>query len=382
MPEKTTEKAKVYFASARVLKWTHEESLPGKLEGLLEKAGLEGRFKKDDAVAVKTHFGSHGAHRVVRPIFLRKVTEAVGRTGAAPFVTDTVRIKGLQYLEVANSNGINHLSVGAPVVLADGLFGNDNILLDAGDTLGQVAVASAIHDAQGMVVVSHVKGHINAGYAGAIKNLAMGGVSGSHRTCGWKCGRGSMHMIGMGQFNWDEEKCELCYQCQEVCPLDCISFPDEKFSLDSEKCWRCGRCVRVCPVDAIEQEGADDETFMRGLAAAAKTVLGTFEPGKVLYINFLLEIQPECDCMPGSDVPVVQDLGIMLSDDLAAIEQASMDMISRAAPLAGSAAEGLQTAPGADVFKQLHNRPWEIQMQECEKLGLGTRKYQLMGLSD
>ncbi len=373
--------AKVFFASARVLKWTHEDSLPGKLERLLKEAGLEARFQKDEAVAVKTHFGSHGAHRIVRPIFLRKITEALREAGAVPFVTDTVRIKGLEYLEVANSNGINHLSVAAPVVLADGIFGNDNILLDAGDPLGQVAVATAIHDAPGMVVVSHVKGHINAGYAGAIKNLAMGGISGSHRSCGWKCGRGSMHMIGKGQFGWDADKCELCYQCQEVCPLDCISFPDEKFEFDDDKCWRCGRCVRVCPADALEHEGADDETFMRGLAAAAKTVLGTFAPGKVLYINFLLDLQPECDCMPGADVPVVQDLGLMLSDDLAAIEQASMDMIAEAPALAGSAAEGLQTAPGNDVFRALHNKPWEIQITECERLGLGTRKYELIELS-
>ena len=373
--------AKVFFAPARVLKWTHEDSLPGKLERLLKEAGLEARFENDKAVAVKTHFGSHGAHRIVRPIFLRKVTEALREAGAVPFVTDTVRIMGLEYLEVANSNGINHLSVGAPVVLADGIFGNDNILLDAVDPLGQVAVATAIHDAPGMVVVSHVKGHINAGYAGAIKNLAMGGVSGSHRSCGWKCGRGSMHMIGMGKFNWDADKCELCYQCQEVCPLDCISFPGEKFEFDDEKCWRCGRCVRVCPADALEHEGADDETFMRGLAAAAKAVLGTFAPGKVLYINFLLDLQPECDCMPGADVPVVQDLGLMLSDDLVAIEQASMDMIAGAPVLAGSAAEGLETGPDNDVFRALHKKPWEIQFKECERLGLGTRKYELTELS-
>ncbi|KKL03597.1 hypothetical protein LCGC14_2624570, partial [marine sediment metagenome] len=169
--------------------------------------------------------------------------------------------------------------------------------------------------------------------------------------------------------------------CQEVCPLDCISFPDEKFEFDDEKCWRCGRCVRVCPADALEHEGADDETFMRGLAAAAKAVLGTFAPGKVLYINFLLDLQPECDCMPGADVPVVQDLGIMLSDDLVAIEQASMDMIAGAPVLAGSAAEGIETGPDNDVFRALHKKPWEIQFKECERLGLGTRKYELTELS-
>ncbi len=374
--------AKVYYASARMLKWTHNHSLPGKLERLLKQADLDKHIESDEAVAIKTHFGSHGAHRIVRPIFLRKVVDAVRSAGGAPFVTDTVRIKGLEYLDVANSNGINHLSVGAPVILADGIFGNDNVLVDAGDTLGQVAIATAIHDAPAMIVVSHVKGHINAGYAGAIKNLAMGGISGSHRSCGWKCGRGSMHMIGMGDFDWDEEKCEMCYQCQEVCPMDCISFADEKFSLDNDKCWRCGRCVRVCPADAIVHQGTDDESFMRGLAAAAKAVLSTFKPGKVIYVNFLLEIQPECDCMPGADVPVVQDIGIMLSDDLVAIEKASMDLISKAPHLPNSAASDANIEQGQDVFNALHNRPAHIQVEECEQLGLGTQNYDLIELTD
>ena len=86
-------------------------------------------------------------------------------------VTDTVRIKGLDYLEVANQNGINSLSVGAPVVFGDGLYGNDNIMVKAGEILGEIAVASLIHDVPAMVVCSHVKGHIQAGYAGAIKTL-------------------------------------------------------------------------------------------------------------------------------------------------------------------------------------------------------------------
>src|SRR5512143_384468 len=191
--------SKVYFSSARVLKWKYDESMPGKLERLLREIGLSGYFSPKEWVAIKTHFGSEGAHRVVRPAFLRKVVDALKALGAQPFVTDTVRIRGLSYLEVANQNGLNHLSLGAPVVLADGLYGNDNIMVKAGEILGEVAVASAIHDVPAMVVCSHVKGHINAGYAGAIKNLAMGGVSASHRTRGWTCGRGAMHTIGEGK---------------------------------------------------------------------------------------------------------------------------------------------------------------------------------------
>ena len=124
--------ARVYFASARAKKWNYDDSMPGKLERLLEEIVLMNYFSPDEWVGVKTHFGSEGAHRIVRPVFLRKVVDALKKIGAKPFITDTVRIKGLDYLEVANQNGINHLSVGAPVVLGDGLYGNDSIMVRAG----------------------------------------------------------------------------------------------------------------------------------------------------------------------------------------------------------------------------------------------------------
>ena len=57
-------------------------------------------------MAIKTHFGSQGAHRVVRPIFLRTIVEGVRAVGGKPFVCDTVRIQGWDYLEVASWNGI------------------------------------------------------------------------------------------------------------------------------------------------------------------------------------------------------------------------------------------------------------------------------------
>ncbi len=370
--------SKVFFSSARALKWKYDDSMPGKLERLLREIGLANYFSPKEWVAVKTHFGSEGAHRIVRPVFLRKVVEGLKGVGAKPCVVDTVRIKGLDYLDVANQNGINHLSVGAPVILADGLYGKDNIMVKAGEILGEVAVASLIYDIPAMVVCSHVKGHINAGYAGAIKNVAMGGVSSSHRHCGWKCGRGAMHTIGEGDLVWDSEKCELCYQCAEVCPLDAIVFEEgDELVWDGNTCWRCGRCVRVCQSGAIVMP-SDDERFLRSLAEAAKAVLSTFETGKVLYINFLTEIQPECDCMPIADVPVIQDKGILVSDDIVAIEQASIDLLKKSVPLPESAITGENVPPGGDILLSLHKKDYIIQVVEAERLGLGAAIYDLV----
>ncbi len=371
--------SKVFFATARVGKWRYRDSMPGKLEHLLQEVRLAAYFEPDEWVAVKTHFGSEGAHRVVRPVFLAKVVESLKALRAKPFVTDTVRIKGLDYLEVANRNGINHLSVGAPVVIADGLYGNDNIMVKAGEILGDIAVASLIYDVPAMVVCSHVKGHINAGYAGAIKNIAMGAVSSSHRHCGWKCGRGAMHTIGEGKLVWDGDKCTLCYQCEEVCPLDCIEFKDNILTYDNERCWRCGRCTRVCPEGGLTLPG-DDQLFMKSLAESTKAVLGTFKPNKIIYINFLTEIQPECDCMPAAEVPVIQDLGILLSDDIVAIEQASIDMLMKAKPLPSSIADSAEIRDGDDILLKLHDKPYIIQVEEAERLGLGSRDYELIEL--
>ena len=146
--------SKVYFSTARTLRWDYNHSIPGKLKTLLEKMDLSSRFAEDEWVAIKTHWGSHGAFRIVPPVMIRKVVEAVRSTGAKPFVTDTVRIMGLDYIEVANQNGLNHLSCNAPVVLADGLFGMDSILVKAGPILGEIAVASTIHDVPAMIVCS------------------------------------------------------------------------------------------------------------------------------------------------------------------------------------------------------------------------------------
>jgi len=367
---------KVYFSSARTLRWDYRHSVPGKLEALLEKMRFAERFEKE-WVAVKTHWGSHGAFRIIPPVMIRKVVEALKKNGARPFVTDTVRIMGLDYLEVANQNGLNHLSCGAPVVLADGLYGKDSVLVKAGPILGDIAVASMIHDVPAMVVCTHTKGHINAGYAGAIKNLAMGCVSSRHREHGWKKGRGGMHCHGELGLQWNAELCTFCEQCKNICPLHAIDFKEGLFSFDENSCWHCGRCSRVC------QEGAlimpqDDVTFQKSLAESAAAVLSTFKKGKVVYINFLLQIQPECDCMPVADVPVIQDQGIMISDDIVAIEQASLDMLKASPPLPQSAAEDQKLIHGDDILYKINPRPMQVQIDESERLGLGTKKYELV----
>ncbi|HUW65231.1 MAG TPA: DUF362 domain-containing protein, partial [Spirochaetia bacterium] len=326
-------------------------------------------------VAVKMHLGSQGAFRVIRPVFLRKLVEAIREAGGRPFITDTVRIPGLEYLEVAKTNGINELSTGAPVVLADGIFGRDLVMVESGPILGEIGVASAIHDAPVMVVLSHCKGHIGSGYGGAIKNLGMGGLA--FRDRNGVPQRGRIHFLQNAELTWDGGKCSHCRQCVDVCPHGTIVFTDDILVIDKKECARCGRCSRVCPEGALVLP-QNDEVFQGCLAESARAVLSTFTDNKVLYINFLTEIQAECDCMPISDTPVVPDIGILASTDIVAIEQASLDLVSRAQVITDSRAGDKNITCAENIFKAINGHDPYLQVRAAAALGLGSPDYELV----
>jgi uncharacterized Fe-S center protein len=361
----------IYFASARSKNYSYQTSMVAKLEKLLLKMDLSRFISKNDKVAVKTHFGSEGGHRIVRPIFLRKIVEAVKAQGAKPFVTDTVRLEGLEYLETANMEGINYLSVGCPVVLADGISGMECQNVKAGEMLGEIGIASEIYDADAMIVVTHCKGHIQAGYGGAIKNLAMGAVSAKNRE--GKSERGRVHAIDT-HLAWYEEKCELCGDCEKICDHDAITMGD-KIEIDHFMCHKCRRCVEACKNEALWLPIMEDE-FQMAMAEAAKAAVDTFKPGKIVYINFIMEVMPHCDCHPHSDVPVINDQGIIIGADIVAIDQASLDIMENSARLPDSKAENLN--PNEGLFYGLTGRDPYIHVDYAEKLGLGEKDYKII----
>lgn len=370
--------SKVYFINARVERFDYRDSVEGKLKRILEKLNLQRYFSKDELVPIKMHLGNPGAHNTIRPNFVRVVVDRLKQLQTKPFVTDSVRLKAYDYLEIANRMGYNPMSLGAPIIIADGIFGFDSIKVKAGKLLKEVSVPTAIYDASCMMVLSHVKGHIDSSLGAAIKNVAMGCVTAMPRGCDWReGGRGRMHFQMDELMSWNKDLCTFCGICVRTCPLDAISIKGKTFRVDEKRCWRCGRCVRVCPEKALTVPGSM-ENFSVSLAEAAKAVLSTFKRGKVFYINFLFDIQPECDCMFISDTPVVQDQGILLSDDIVAIDKASLDLIAQAQPLPQSKAEGLKIKKGSDVLTMLHGKDSQTQIKAAEKMGLGRSDYKLI----
>lgn len=367
----------VYRLSARALKWGYKYSTLGIYERFLKEYGLSKHFSKDDWVAIKIHFGSEGAHRVIRPSFIQKTVAAVKEAGGKPFVTDTTRMLGPEALEFARWNGYTESSLEAPLILADGAFGYDNVLVPAGRYQKEVAIASAIYDAPSMMVLSHVKGHIQSGFGGAIKNLGMGGLSCMHREKKHEPCRGGIHSYHKGEMTWHGDNCNYCLLCVDICPMGALSFDDDrKLVIDTRKCFYCGRCARVCQFEGLEFP-IDPHYFNETLAHAAKAVINTFEQKKLLYISFMHEIQPECDCMPIADVPFVQDQGILISTDPVAIDRASVDIINNAEPIKESVAGDKGAKKGDDLLSIVNPSSSILQLDYAEKIGIGSQKYEI-----
>jgi uncharacterized Fe-S center protein len=100
--------------------------------------------------------------------------------------------------------------------------------------------------------------------------------------------------------------------------------------------------------------------------------------GKALFLNFLTNISPACDCYGHSDAPIVQDLGIAASKDPVAIDQASVDLVNGQPAATESCLETCRN-PGEDKFRGLYPKvDWTVQLAHGEKIGLGRRDYELI----
>ena len=223
-------------------------------------------------------------------------------------------------------------------------------------------------------MVSHAKGHIGAGFGGAIKNLAMGGVSSGIR--GEGTNRGRIHAAENENVLWVAENCRFCEECVKACDHDAIQLYDGQIIINYSECQKCGRCTRICPEHALTLKSSEKH-FHRGMADATKAVLDTFKPGKVHYLNFIMEVTPHCDCHQHSDVPIITDQGIIIGDDPLAIDLAALDIIENAALCPDSAADGHE--PGEGLFKRITGRNARFYLEHCTAHGIGSTKYRIQG---
>jgi len=354
-------------------KW--KENLVQKLGRLIEAAGLAGVIHRRDLVAVKLHFGELGNQAYIRPPFLRRIVEDVRVAGGQPFLTDAntlyagTRSDAPSHLKTAIVNGFAYAVVDAPLIIADGLRGRSETVVEIdGQRFRQVHIAAEIAAADALISVAHVKGHELAGFGGTIKNVGMG--------CASRRGKLAQHSTVHPAVK--KKRCIGCGECVAHCSQHALSLVDQKAVIDDDKCIGCGECILVCPNGAIQIAWNQSvPVFLENMVEYAAGVLAT-KPQKAFFINFVNSVSPGCDCLPFNDSPIVRDIGVLAGTDPVAIDQAAVDLINREAALPGSALK-THTAAGEDKFRGLYPEvDWPHQLAYAEKMKLGTRKYKLV----
>ncbi|MDR1950210.1 MAG: DUF362 domain-containing protein, partial [Spirochaetaceae bacterium] len=137
----------------------------------------------------------------------------------------------------------------------------------------------------------------------------------------------------------------------------------------------CRHCLKVCPAGAISLTDSSYLDFQKGLALCTKTVLDSFEPGNVFYINLLISITAMCDCWGMTTPSLVPDIGLMSSWDMAAIETASLDQIQFERLNREGVPAGIVLGEKGHLFERLHGKDPYSQIRFIEELGLGSGDY-------
>lgn len=283
-----------------------------KIEKILENIDFSVLGEK---VAIKLHFGEKGCNTFISPELVRKVYEKVESFGKkATLVECNVLYKGsrtdrISHIETAREHGF----IGMDIDILDGERGEEFIEVD-GCKLG-----AGLKKYNSLIVLSHFKGHIAAGFGGAIKNIGMG--------LGSRAGKLHMHSNLVPEVN--REKCIGCGVCVEHCNANAISIDEGKTEISKSKCEGCAMCIAVCPQGAINIPfvlGSSDQ-LQEIVAKYSKAVLSLFK--KVIFINVLENITEHCDCMGIHQEPMMKNVGILYSLDIVAIEKASLDLVNK-----------------------------------------------------
>ena len=366
-------KAPVYFVDTRS---DAKTNIFVKIQKLINTVGLADKIPKRALVALKIHFGERGNTAFLRPSYVKPFVDAAKAANALPFVTDCntlyvgSRGESVSHLLTAHDHGFTPGAIGAPVIIADGLRGDSVAEVPiSGEIYDKVTIGADIVKSDFLICLTHFKGHELSGFGGALKNLGMG--------CAGRDGKLDQHSDVSPKVK--AKTCIGCGRCKLFCPAGAITL-DETASINPEICIGCGQCILTCPNGSIRIVwNSSTELFQKKMAEYSLGVMKGKEETSLCF-NFIINVTPECDCHNYSDAPIVGDIGILASTDPVAIDQASVDLVNKASGIVGTALT-TNLAPGEDKFRGIHPHiDWSVQLSHGEKVGLGTREYELIEL--
>ena len=272
-------------------------------EKVLEMYKLLGK-KLTGNVAIKVHSGEEGNQNFLRPDFWKPVIDHVGGTVVeCNTAYEGQRNTTEKHLKLFEKHGWNKYFT---VDLLDAQ-GPDMVLeIPNGKVIKKNYVGKDMANYDATLVLSHFKGHPMGGFGGALKQLSIG--------YGSAFGKAYIHGAG-----------------------------------EPEKIWT-----------------ADQNDFKRSMADAAMSVVEYFK-GNAVYVNVMKNMSVDCDCCAVAEDPCIADIGILVSDDPIAIDQACLDLVYAS------------DDPGkAHLIQRIESRNGVLTVEAAAELGFGSREYELI----
>lgn len=339
-----------------------QDSLALKARKAYLSLGFNDGVQEDEFIALKIHFGEKNNAGHIKPHWLTGIASELQKKSSRAFLTDSntlyvgQRSNSVDHIRLAWSHGFRPEVIGLPVIIADGLIGRDDQEKKGGQARVKAAkISGAFLHSDALLCLTHVTGHIQTGVGASIKNMGMG--------CASRAGKLDQHSVVHPRVN--AKQCRNCSICFDYCPENAIVQAEGHVVIDDKKCIGCGECLVVCKHGAIKMRWDEDSRRVQEkLAEYALSVQSLFK-GRVGFLNFLINVTKDCDCMGKSQPPIIEDIGILASQDVVAVDKASVDLI-------------LKTSGGKDVFRAGYDIDWSVQFSYGESIGLGRMDYELV----
>ena len=255
-------------------------------------------------VAIKVHSGEPGNQNFLRPDFWKPLVDHVGGTIVE---CNTAYEGGRNTTEKHMASIQKHGWLDYfPVDLLDAQGPDLEWEIPNGKRIKKNFVGKDIVNYDSCLVLSHFKGHPMGGFGGALKQLSIGFAS--------SYGKAYIHGVGDPAHFWDREQ----------------------------------------------------DAFLESMADAATSVVDYFK-GEAVYINVMKNMSVDCDCCATAEDPCIADIGILISLDPVAIDQACLDLVYAC------------TDPGKPhLLERIESRHGVHTVEVAAEHGIGSREYQLI----
>lgn len=313
---------------------------------ILKRILIDKEIKLEKDIPIKVHFGERGNETFIPPISYDPIIDYLKEEDKNPFFIESnvlyrgARTTRTSHIKTARDHGFTKI----PIVIADGEIGSEYEEISINkEYFKKCKIGREYGKYRQFLVMSHFKGHGEAGFGGALKQLAMGFAS--------RGGKLDQHS-GINPFV-NEGACVACGECLEACDFDAITI-DSTAHIDDDLCTGCAGCIAVCDYGAIQNRW-DGTNFLEKLAEYA---YGASLNKEIIYISFVSNITKDCDCFGRKMDLVAGNLGILASLDPIALDAACLDLVQE------------------NEKKKLFDKG-RATLKHGQKIGLGSIEYSL-----